>query len=208
MPYDGVVKNPSWYVKGHQDPLLELLEMYDAILGDLMKIKGIRLIASTGLQQVPYEKSIFYWRLKNHDMFLSKIGVKFSRIQPRMTRDFLLEFDSYQDLSNAKSLLSKVESQDGERIFKELDDRGSDLFVTLTYDKEIKDDFSICLNGVKYQNFRNDVAFVAIKNGHHHGMGYYLDSFNSPENSKNNMPLQDLFKVVISHFSIHKEICK
>jgi len=208
MPYTGTIKNPSWYVKGRQDPLLELLEMYDAILGDLIKIKGTRLIISTGLQQVPYEQPAFYWRLKDHDMFLSKMGIKFSRVQPRMTRDFLLEFDNYQDLSNAKSLLSKVESQDGEKIFKELDDRGNDLFVSLTYDKEIKDDFSLYLNGNEYLNFRNDIAFVAIKNGHHHGTGYYLDSFKNPKDSKGIVPLQDLFKVIMSHFSIHKDVYK
>ena len=208
IPYTGTVKNPAWYIKSHQDPLLELLEMYDAILGDLIKLKDTRLIVSTGLQQVPYEQPAFYWRLKDHDMFLSRIGIKFSRVQPRMTRDFLLEFDNYQDLSNAKSLLSKVESQDGEKIFKELDDRGNDLFVSLTYDKEIKDDFSLYLNGTEYQNFRNDIAFVAIKNGHHHGTGYYLDSFNSPKDSKDNLPLQDLFKVIMSHFSIHEDIHK
>jgi hypothetical protein len=204
MPYTGTVKNPVWYVKSYQDPLLELLEMYDAILRDLIMLKDTRLIVSTGLQQVPYEQPAFYWRLKDHDMFLSRIGIKFSRVQPRMTRDFLLEFDNYQDLSNAKSLLSKVESQDGEKIFKELDDRGNDLFVSLTYDKEIKDDFSLYLNGTEYQNFRNDIAFVAIKNGHHHGTGYYLDSFKSPKECKENIPLSDIFKHVMSHFSIKK----
>ena len=34
-------------------------------------------------------------------------------------RDFLLEFDNYQDLFNAKSLLSEVESKDGEKISPE-----------------------------------------------------------------------------------------
>jgi len=208
MPYDGAVKNPVWYVKSHQDPLLELLEMYDAILGDLIKLKDTRLIVATGLQQVPYEEPTFYWRLKDHGMFLSKMGIKFSRVQPRMTRDFLLEFDNYQDLSNAKSLLSKIESQDGEIIFKELDDRGNDLFVSLTYDKDIEDDFSLYLNGTKYQNFRNDIAFVAIKNGHHHGVGYYLDSFKSSKDPKEDIPVQNLFKVVMSHFSIHEDIHK
>ena len=182
--------------------------MYDAILGDLIMLKDTRLIVSTGLQQVPYEQPAFYWRLKDHDMFLSKMGIKFSRVQPRMTRDFLLEFDNYQDLSNAKSLLSKVESQDGEKIFKELDDRGDDLFVSLTYDKEIKDNFSLYLNGNEYLHFRNDIAFVAIKNGHHHGTCYYLDSFKSPKDSKGSVPLQDLFKVIMSHFSIHDGIHK
>ena len=205
-PYVGNVKNPSWYVTESRDPLLELLEMYDAILKDLIKLKNTRLIIATGLQQVPYESPTFYWRLKDHDEFLNKLGVKFSRFQPRMTRDFLLAFDNYKDLSNAKDLLSEVRSKNGERIFKELDDRGNDLFVSLTYTKDIKDNFSIYLNDREYKNFRNDIVFVAIKNGHHHGTGYYLDSFKKPEESKENIPLSDVFKYVMSHFSIHEDI--
>jgi len=204
MPYDGGAKNPAWYVGSSQDPLLELLETYDVILRDLMKLKDTRLIVATGLQQVPYEFPDFYWRLKDHNKFLSKIGIKFKRVQPRMTRDFLLEFDNCQDLSSAKILLSKVKSENGEKIFKKIDDRGEDLFVSLTYDKEIKDNFSLYLNDSVYLNFRNDVAFVAIKNGHHHGTGYYLDSFKSLKESKENIPLGDIFKNVMSHFSIYK----
>ena len=56
----------------------------------------------------------------------------------------------------------------------------------------------------------NNIEMVEAcrENGHHHGMGYYLDSFNSPKDSKDNLPLQDLFKVIMSHFSIHGDIHK
>jgi len=144
-PYVGNAKNPNWYVDGSQDPLLELLEMYDAILKDLIKLKNTRLIIATGLQQVPYELPTFYWRLKNHNEFLDKLGIKFNRIQTRMTRDFLLEFDNSEDLVNAMHILSRVKSKNGECIFEETDDRGNELFVTLTYNKDIEEDFNIFL---------------------------------------------------------------
>jgi len=203
MPYDGDVKNPSWYVHNSKDPMLELLEMYDNILKDLLKLKDTRLIIATGLQQVPYESPTFYWRLKNHSEFLQKIGVKFSRVQARMTRDFLLEFNHYQELVHAKKLLAEVRLENGERVFGELDDRGGDLFVSLTYGSDIKDNFNLYLNGKEYVNFRSDIAFVAIKNGHHHGTGYYLDNFRKPSKLKESIPLQGLFKVIMSHFSIN-----
>jgi len=199
-PYNGEVKNPAWYIDNGKDPLLEILEMYDIILNDLQKIKNTRLMISVGIQQVPYEKPTFYWRLKNHNEFLVKLGIKFSRVKPRMTRDFLLEFGNSEDLVNAVQILSRVQSKNGERIFGEIDDRGSDLFVTLTYDKDIEDDFSLLLGENEYKNFKNDVAFVAIKNGHHDAIGYYLDSSTSPNKFEKNIPLVHLFDFVLEHF--------
>jgi len=59
----------------------------------------------------------------------------------------------------------------------------------------------IFLNGNKYENFENDVVFVAIKNGHHDGLGYYLDTVRKPGELKANMPLKNIFSFVIDHFS-------
>ncbi len=198
--YTGKIMNPSWYVDKKKDPLLDLLKMYDAILYDLNKLKNTRLIIATGLQQVPYETPTFYWRLKNHNDFLIKLGVKFKRVQPRMTRDFLLEFSNPEDLIHAEDTLSKVRSLSGKSVFGEIDNRGDDLFVTLTYDEDIGDDFSILLNEKEYKNFKNDVAFVAIKNGHHDAIGYYMDSCRKPKELGENIPLPHLFEFVLNHF--------
>jgi len=203
--YTGKIMNPSWYVDKKKDPLLDLLKMYDAILYDLNKLKNTRLIIATGLQQVPYETPTFYWRLKNHNDFLIKLGVKFKRVQPRMTRDFLLEFSNPEDLIHAEDTLSKVRSLSGKSVFGEIDNRGDDLFVSLTYSEDIGDDFSIFMNKKEYKNFKNDVAFVAIKNGHHDAIGYYLDSSVSPNQFEKNIPLTHLFDLVLEHFNCKNE---
>jgi hypothetical protein len=207
-PYTGKVKNPVWYVDERSDPLLELLEMYDSILEDLIKLKDTRLIIATGLQQVPYETPTFYWRLKDHNEFLTNLGIKFNRVQPRMTRDFLLEFNCPEDLIYAVRVLSEIKTIYGKRVFGEIDDRGDDLFVVLTYNENIEDNFSIFLNEKEYKNFENDVAFVAIKNGHHDQLGYYLDSYKQPNQLKNNVPLKNIFRYVMHHFSINENSYK
>ena len=82
-----------------------------------------------------------------------------------------------------------------------MDNRGGDLFVSLTFSDDISDDFTIFLNEKKYEAFKNDIVFVAIKNGHHDSMGYYLDTARKPGELKNNMPLKNIFSFIISHFN-------
>jgi hypothetical protein len=122
-----------------------------------------------------------------------------------MTRDFLIEFDNKEELKCAERLLSDLTSADGVNIFGSVDNRGDDIYVTLTYPYDIDDHFKLYLNGEEYiGKFRNDVTFVAIKNGHHHTQGYYLDSSKSVDNSnylcEKDIPLKDVFSDVINHF--------
>ena len=65
--------------------------MYDTILKSYLELvdKGYSIIFATGLSQEPYDRIKFYYRLKNHNSFLKKVGIKFNYIQKLMTRDFL-----------------------------------------------------------------------------------------------------------------------
>ena len=198
--YAGKAKNPEWYIKKGEDPLLEILELYDNILAEFNKLPDTRLMISIGLKQIPYEEPTFYWRIKNHSDFLNKLGIKHSGVQPRMTRDFLIEFNDAEDLKNAEEILSSVVSKDGVKIFSEIDNRGNDLFVTLTYPSDIEDDFSIFIKDKEYKKFKNDIVFVAIKNGHHHTQGYYLDSYRKPNELVKDIPLKNLFTYTMEHF--------
>lgn len=198
--YTGKAKNPEWYLKAGKDPLLEILELYDSILGEFNKLVDTRLMISIGLKQIPYEQPTFYWRIKEHSEFLNKLGINHKNIQPRMTRDFLIEFNNQDELIEAERTLSNIVSKDGVKMFSEIDNRGSDLFVTLTYPNDIEDEFSIFIDDEEYKNFKNDVVFVAIKNGHHHTQGYYLDSYRKPNELEQDIPLKNLFSYTMKHF--------
>tara|TARA_Y100000389_G_scaffold187881_1_gene209786 strand:- start:374 stop:1666 length:1293 start_codon:yes stop_codon:yes gene_type:complete len=199
--YDGNVKNPKWYIKSDRDPLLEVLELYDKVLCELNKLPNTRLMISIGMRQIPYKEPIFYWRLKNHNAFLKKINIKYKSVKPRMTRDFLIEFEKKTEKEHAMCLLKSMTSQDGQRIFNEIEDKGLGLFVSLTYHHDISRDFKVIYGENKYLNFKDDVVFVAIKNGHHDSKGYYLDSYRQPGELQDNIPLRNLFSYTMDHFN-------
>ena len=178
---ENLPKNPNWYIKSSSDPIEDMLLIYDKIVGDYIELSknANQLIIATGLSQVPYHEVKFYWRLKNHIFFLNKIGIKFSKVWPRMTRDFEIIFASDKELINAKKILENIISKkDNVRIFGEIDERDKSLFVTLTYPIEVKQEDSLIINKNLELNFFNEVSFVAIKNGKHDQKGYVFCSPN------------------------------
>lgn len=174
--YDGELQNPSWLIDSESDPVLDVYAQYDRIVGQVLNsFPNVRLMIGTGLNQDPYEKDLFYWRLKDHAKFLNKVGINFSSVEPRMSRDFLIQFDGAVEAKIAQASLESSIAEDGMPLFN-VDNRGSSLFVMLVYPKDIADSLSITVSGQCYTKFKDDVSFVAIKNGEHNGTGYLLDT--------------------------------
>ncbi len=178
--YQGNLKNPDWYCLNGYDPLIQILSEYDYQIGEILKLKNIKLIIATGLHQQPHKHLTFYWRLKEHVKFAEMIGIKnFSEILPRMSRDFLVKFEKESDALNAENLLNSFfASKDDIKIF-EVDNRGTSLFVELVYPNDIEDNDSIYSkeSNLKLESFKSYLAFVAIKNGEHNGIGYVTSNF-------------------------------
>ena len=165
------LKNPDWYIGKDDDPFLEMLKVYDEMLVDLQEIPNTEIIVATGLSQKPYEQVKFYYRLKDHASFLKKVGVEFADVVLRMTRDFLVSFDTEQQASEAEQQLSKILVNNEVRLFEEIDNRGKDIFVVLTYPSEITDKTMITYSE-KESQLGDLVTFVAIKNGEHQSKGF------------------------------------
>ena len=197
-------KNPKWYVDFTHDPIEEMLEVYDQIIGDYLKMSknGSQLFISTGLRQVPYDQNKFYYRLKNHSTFLSKVGIKYLNVFPRMTRDFEITFQNKQDLINAKNVLeSTYLKKNNLKIFNEIDERNKSLFVSLTYPHEILKEDEIITKDQKKLNFLEEVIFVAIKNGMHDSKGYVFYSPNLDlKNPKESIHVSKLHEIILSFF--------
>lgn len=201
--YDGALSNPEWYCPKNQDPLLMILKEYDQIIGGILKL-GVRLIISTGLHQKPHKHNTFYWRLKEHKAFLSKIGMNnIKEVIPRMSRDFLIEFNNTQDALAAQKLLETYKSTSDQIPIFTVDNRSDSLFVELTYPNNIEKSFNISGN-VDVTNFEEYIAFVAIKNGEHDGIGYYIDTAISKNNSESSeiIPLKNVYGKVLSALDI------
>lgn len=179
------LQNPDWYINKNKDPLLEMLKVYDYILTDLMNLKNTEIIVATGLSQKPFRYNKFYYRLNDHKIFLDKIGITFKDVIPRMTRDFLISFESDEQAELASNKLAQILVDKKIRLFEEIDNRGKDIFVVLTYSMEIKEDTTISFSDSTLL-LKDFVNFVAIKNGEHQskGFAYFSDGISkySPSN--------------------------
>ena len=197
------LKNPAWYIGKDDDPFLEMLKVYDEMLTDLLEFPNTEIIVATGLSQKPYEQLKFYYRLKDHASFLEKIGVEFIDVVPRMTRDFLVSFDSEEQALKAEQQLSKILVNNEVKLFEEIDNRGQDIFVVLTYPSEITDKTIISYSG-KESLLSDLVSFVAIKNGEHQSKGFAyfsegLSEFAPPEGSH----VSKIHNTVLQFFGIN-----
>jgi hypothetical protein len=174
--YDGSIRNPEWYVKPGMDPVLEVYQLYDRIVArTLREFPAARLMIGTGLHQNPHPTVTFYWRLKDHAQFLSSLGVDFSSVSPRMSRDFLVTCASPEAAVRAESVLRAAVADDGAPLF-EVDNRGSDLFVMFVYARDIGEDVGGWIGDRRIPGLRSQVVFVALKNGEHDGVGYLIDT--------------------------------
>jgi hypothetical protein len=174
--YRGIHRNPQWYSPAGVDPVYEAYELYDHLLGNIRReFPSARLMLATGLHQVPHAQVTYYWRLKNHEAFLRGINVPFSSVEPRMSRDFLIRCESTSQAEHAAGLLRQAIVEDGSELFQ-VDNRGNDIFAMLIYPKEITSETRFRIAGREYSNLYPNVAFVALKNGEHDGIGYFIDT--------------------------------
>jgi len=105
-----------------------------------------------------------------------------------MSRDFLVACGSPERAKVAERLLGDIYASDGTPLF-EVDNRGADLFVMLTYPKDIETDAQYRVGSKVLAGFRDQVAFVALKNGEHDGIGYFVDSGRSLDPAAVPIPL-------------------
>ena len=198
--YKGANANPNWYVSAEIDPLFDMLNLYDQVLENILKL-DVRVMICTGLRQVPFEKPIYYWRLREHDEFLKRLNINFKRVLPRMSRDFLIEFDSDKDVKYAISRLSSIKDNKGLQIFGELEQRNKSVFVVLTYPDKVDKNMEFEADGVCIFDFHKVVEFVAIKNAHHDSLGYFIDT-ETKKQEKVSIPLVNISDKILENFSI------
>ena len=185
--YRGPHRNPSWYLPAGTDPLLEIYRLYDSIVAEALAVEpGLRVMMATGLHQDPVDEPVIYWRLRDHAGYLRSLGCEFERVEPRMSRDFLVVCGDAASADRVREKLMSQKAKDGENLF-EIDNRGDTLFVTLSYPHDITD-----------PALRSQVAFVAIKNGRHNGIGYFLDTGSRAAPQQEPIPLADLWQRMLA----------
>jgi hypothetical protein len=190
-------------VSQNTDPLADVLELYDLIVGEYFRDYDFEIILATGLSQKPYDKLKFYYRLNSHSKFLKDLGINFLHVYPRMTRDFLIEFNTEYEAKLAQSILTDTKiAGTNISLFGEIDNRGQSLFVTLTYPEEITEHTKYIING-QAKLLKPLVSFVAIKNGMHQEEGF---AFFSPSVAQyapsDKAHIAFLGKTVLNYFAV------
>lgn len=194
-------KNPDWYLSSSEDPILEMLLVYDRILHEIFA-QSSDVIVATGLSQQPFLKPVYYYRLKNHSAFLNAIGVQHLKVEPRMTRDFLVTFVDERSAELACNQLRALSVGNDIPLFETLDRRGAEVFATLTYPHEIKSD-TLINHPSGPINLSEWVVFVAIKNGAHDARGFCAFSPEMPVNKiESGSHVASLFFVIKEYFSL------
>lgn len=190
--YSGPFSNPSWYVDADADPVLDVYALYDRVIGQVRaQFPSARLMLATGLHQDPHKDLTFYWRLNDHTEFLRQANIKFERVEPRMSRDFVIYCSCPDAAALAESRLRQISSLDGTELF-DIDNRGESLFVMLTWPNDITNTFKYLVGNEVKEDLRKQVAFVAIKNGAHNGVGYLIDTGESIQDITKTIPLASL----------------
>ncbi len=202
MPYDGPHRNPDWYIARGADPVLEVYRLYDEIVGQLQKAFPVaRLMIATGLHQVPHEHATFYWRLRDHAAFLHRVGIEFEEVEPRMSRDFLVKCSDEVKARLAEVRLNQAAHEDGTPLF-EVDNRGTELFVMFTFPKEIQPNDQFTIAESNCGGLFEQVSFVALKNGEHNGIGYFLDTGVVAKEREAGFPLTDIPRRIMTAMGV------
>lgn len=172
------LRNPEWYVPTGTDPIREMLVVYDRIVGQIVEMEDTEVVVSTGLTQKPYDRLKYYYRLREHAKFLELVGVRGGSVAPRMTRDFVIDFQTREAAEAGEDRLRRIKVHGTDQpLFGEIDNRGESLFVTLTYPLQITSDTYIDVDGRPVPLLPH-VTFVALKNGMHHNSAFSFFSKN------------------------------
>ncbi len=198
--YGGPHRNPAWYLPPGVDPVLEVYRLYDRVAAECLALEPRpRLMIATGLHQDPVAAPVFYWRLREHGAFLRRIGCAFTSVEPLMSRDFLVRCADAAQARASAARLASGRGADGAPLF-EVDDRGASLFVTLAYPRDIAPGFAARFEGAEIADLRREVVFVALKNGQHNGIGYFLDTGAQAMARAEPIPLAELYARVQQAF--------
>lgn len=202
---DSSLRNPSWYISDSHDPFEDMLEIYDVIIGEYLSLKDADVMIVTGLSQKPYDRIKYYYRLKKHSDFLRSVNIEYRNVIPRMTRDFLIEFDSHEQAAAAEEKLSRMcVVSDGIRLFGEIDNRGTSLFVTLTYPNNINEETKIWVDELTFY-ISPFTSFVAIKNGMHQAEGFAFFTAGAADFApSNNSHVKEMHGAVLGYFGLEK----
>ena len=226
--YHGERTNPDWHVGAEEDPLLDVLELYDFALRETMKLadefENGRVVVATGLHQDPHERETYYYRIDDHISLLKDLGIHYQRTYNLMTEDFVLCFENAEAARAAEEKILQVRTAGVEDVFYvetadkavrtlnkssqifHTENRGDDIYVQLKPVSALMPEGTRIVSGdTVIENFDQLVSLAQVKNTHHHGIGYYADTGFMKGELPASFPLKDMFGLFLEAFGIESE---
>lgn len=223
--YNGDRTNPKWHVSEKDDPLLDILNLYDSALADILEytnsIENARVIVATALHQDPHERETYYYRLDDHAALLAHLDIQYSDTYNLMTEDFVLCFENEQVAAETEQKILNVHTVDTQEIFYvetadkavrtlnkstqifHTENRGKDIYVQLKpVSALIPKHAKIQSGNTMIENFGEKVSLAQVKNTHHHGVGYYSDTAFKRGELPSSFPLKDLYAMFLDAYGI------
>jgi hypothetical protein len=150
----------------------------------------------TGLSQTAHDRLSIYYRLEDHADFLDQLKVPYNNIQPLMTEDFILRFNTVEEAKTGQQILESVFTKEKQDIFftttADDDERNSTTSPAVFYvdnrgdgtlyvqlrpcSEKYPDNFTLYFADKTIEHFEKQVSFVSIKNSGHNGTGYFIDT--------------------------------
>ena len=199
--YKGKLSNPEWFIKRDVDPLLAVYKVYDRILGVISKVYPDKTIfIATGLSQLPNPKMINYYRPKDHLSLLSRLGFdgSFVSLDPRMSRDFLVNFNSQEDAELFTQRLTDVKLTDGSQLF-DADLRSNSVFCKVAYHGLPDSGLQVVRDGDTGLDFAAEFSHVTIENGIHRTTGYLVRTDKSEfSQEESSIPLKSVHDELVT----------
>ncbi len=213
--FDPSIKYPD--INDDDDPMTYGYTEYDKILGEIFAITendpDTLVVILSALSQVPYtakeaEGGMNYYRLNDHKAFAQLIGLDAAyQIFPMMSRDWQIKYTDEIDRLKALDILSHL-TINGENLFQMKQDTEGFIYVETSYTKGIKSsDIILDRKNSVIANFSEMFTNIAIKSGHHTGLGNLWLSEKQPLMSRETkMPLTALFDFTQTALGLKKEL--
>ncbi len=195
-------------IEQNHDPITFGYEMYDKIIGQIIDYanEDTLIIIASGLSQIPYTEKeaqggMNYYRLNDHQKFAESIGLNSTdyTIFPLMSRDWQIKYKTEEARQKALTILNDL-SINGEKLFKVKENTEGYIFVETEYTKGCEPGVAILDKTEKsIASFNEVFTNIAIKSGHHSGIGNLWISEKNSNNKETpeKIPLTDLYDLTL-----------
>lgn len=188
-------------IQPDHDPVTDGYKNYDKVLKKIIQYanEDTLIIILSGLSQVPYtekepEGGMNYYRLNNHQNFVKTLGFS-GKAYPMMSRDWQYHYTSIQDKDDFLKMVSRLIIND-EALFKVSEHTEGYLYIETAYTKGFSDNDMVLRDNYPWIRFSEFFTNIAIKSGHHTGIGnLWISDPSAISISGDSIPLKEVYSL-------------